>query len=696
MGDIRLLDCTLRDGGYINDWKFGEKAIEETVAKMSRSGVDILELGFLKDEPYKKSRTVFNSMKQISALIRPKNPAVRYAAMIEVVNPLPLDRLEERDEDSVEIIRVIVWKRLLKEGYEYCKGVVGKGYRLCVQPARVDQYSYDEFVEMIELFNTLDPLAVYVVDSFGTQTKETLLPYLRLADEHLKPGVAVGYHGHNNMMQALETAEMFVNTPIERDMIIDASIYGMGRGAGNLNGELFAKYMNEKLGKNYQIEPMLELYDKYLKPVYEKCPWGYSLPYFLTAKHKCNPNYGSYYGQELKIDSADINGTLKTLSDEDKIIFTKDKAETYLKAYLKKKMNLAVIIPTCNRAQIIDDYLFHSAENFRHYGIDIIVYDSSDNDETEAVVQNFRIDGYSNVIYKRYVENLKEDHVLNDIKYKLNYVSYKVISALKEYCKKYDYLWVIRDRHIITINKCYDDLLKYTQEKFDCIIVENASRHDNEKFEKVYHAPKDAVEIFKNYAPWMTTLGSLILSSKIAQTLINNYPVDDTNDAFWLNITPFYYFAENEVKVASYAGAVYQCSQVGNDHPQLNDSFWNKSGGAIRTDAYCWHHDIDKLPSLYDPAKPDVLKFKGYDIHPFFVNTLLSYRASGSLSIKVIRQYKSDLPYVCDTSLKKFYVAALVPKSIAGYLVSHPYSKFYKTVKAFYDLNFGVEEEICK
>lgn len=678
MGDIRLLDCTLRDGGYINDWKFGEKAIEETVAKMSRSGVDILELGFLKDEPYKKSRTVFNSMKQISALIRPKNPAVRYAAMIEVVNPLPLDRLEERDEDSVEIIRVIVWKRLLKEGYEYCKGVVGKGYRLCVQPARVDQYSYDEFVEMIELFNTLDPLAVYVVDSFGTQTKETLLPYLRLADEHLKPGVAVGYHGHNNMMQAFETAEMFVNTPVERDMIIDASIYGMGRGAGNLNGELFAKYMNEKLGKNYQIEPMLELYDKYLKPVYEKCPWGYSLPYFLTAIHKCNPNYGSYYGQELKIDSADIDGTLKTLSDEDKIIFTEKKADAYLKAFQKKKLNLAVIVPTCNRAQAIDNLLFQSARSFRHYGIDIIIYDSSDNDRTEAVVQNFRIDGYKNIIYKRY-EGKFDGFSLDD----------KVISAYQEFAHQYEYLWICRDGLIITIDKIYDDLRRFMEEKYDFIIVDSAFRNEGEETEKVYSCPEDCEAFFREQAVRLVTLGTLILSSRVAMELIEQYPVSEKNDSFWQTVAPFYYCAEKRAKVASVVNYVF----VGNGG---RNAFWDEDNETMSQWVDRWYRAIAGLPSLYDKEKPDVLKIDMVDFHPFFMQSLLRMRGNDQLHFRSINRYKKYIPHVCNASLKKFYIASFVPKSLARRLLGHPEKRSFRVTKVFYDLISGNEEEICK
>lgn len=330
MGSIKLLDCTLRDGGYINDWRFGKAPISDIVSKLEESGVDILELGFIKNEPYQEDRTVFNSMAQIKVLLDDKKPDIQYAAMIEVVNPLPLQCLEPADAAGADIIRVIVWKKLLHEGFLYCKGVVEKGYKLCLQPARVDQYSEQEFINMVELFNRIDPFAVYVVDSWGTQYRKALLNYLYLLDKYLKPGVAIGYHGHNNMMQAFGVAEDFVNMDIKRVGIVDASIYGIGRGAGNLNTEIFAKYMNENHGYSYNITPMIEIYEKYISEIHNACPWGYSIPYYLTALHRCNPNYASYYGIELGLPATEIDGILSRLSEEDRIIYNEEKARKYL------------------------------------------------------------------------------------------------------------------------------------------------------------------------------------------------------------------------------------------------------------------------------------------------------------------------------------------------------------------------------
>ena len=328
MGTLKLLDCTLRDGGYVNDWNFGQPAMEDMVRKLEQTKVEILELGFIKDEPYNEDRTVFNDIGQVKKLIPHKVAGIEYAVMAEVVNPLPLEKLAPADADGPEIIRVIVWKRMLKEGFEYCKGIVEKGYKLCVQPARVSQYSDDEFIEMVELFNRLDPMAVYVVDSWGTMYADALLHYMKLADEHLKPGIAIGYHGHNNMMQAFDVACAFARQETDRDVFIDASVYCIGRGAGNLNLELFAKYLNDTMGRNYDLAPMMQIYDTYLKKIYEDHPWGFSLPYFISAKYNCNPNFAEHYVSK-GLNVSRIEGIIYSMPQDRRIIFSVENAEKY-------------------------------------------------------------------------------------------------------------------------------------------------------------------------------------------------------------------------------------------------------------------------------------------------------------------------------------------------------------------------------
>lgn len=342
MDNINLLDCTLRDGGYINDWKFGKSAIKDISNTMVQTGVEIFEVGFLKDEPYHEDRVVFNSMEQVKRVIAPKQKNVEYAVMCEVVNPIPLEKLAYRDEQSADIIRVIVWKNkivdgtkkdALEDGYQYCKGIVERGYKLCVQPARVDQYTDEEFASMVQKFSKLNPMAIYVVDSWGTQNAEELLHYMHIADNAMPESIALGYHGHNNMMQALSVAQAMLKEGFNRNLMIDASVYGIGRGAGNLNIEIISKYLNEHYGKQYLITPMLELFDKYINDIYQKEKWGFSVPYYLTAKYNCNPAYAREF---VKLPANELEEYLRSMSQEDRVIFNSDKAKRLFFNYKKK------------------------------------------------------------------------------------------------------------------------------------------------------------------------------------------------------------------------------------------------------------------------------------------------------------------------------------------------------------------------
>ena len=154
---IKLLDCTLRDGGYMNNWKFGRNAITDIKTKLVDSNIDIVELGFLKNEPVDPDRTVYSSVEQLVPLIGNKRQNTLYAAMVDVQGRIPIEMVSPCTSDTVDAIRVIIWKRLLKEDFQYCKKIVEKGYRLFVQPARVDQYSDSEFISMLKMFEVLDP-----------------------------------------------------------------------------------------------------------------------------------------------------------------------------------------------------------------------------------------------------------------------------------------------------------------------------------------------------------------------------------------------------------------------------------------------------------------------------------------------------------------------------------------------------------
>lgn len=333
MGKVYLLDCTLRDGGYVNDWRFGKDTIKGFGRKIAKTGIEMFEVGFLKGDSFDEDRAVFPDFESLKSMIQPKDKKMLYVGMLDMSAPLPMERIPRYDGSSVDIIRVIFKKNKIDEAYEYCKAIQELGYQISVNFVGTDMYSDVEFVEGIKKFNELNPYAMAIVDSFGLIKRKHFLRLVYLADNNMAPGVALGYHAHNNLQQAFGNAESLVEMNLKRNLIIDACVFGMGRGAGNLNLELFAEYMNENYDTNYKIEPMLEIMDEYLNDIYQKRFWGYSLPFYLSASTGCHPNYAIYLAEKDTLPVKAFNELLCSIPKEKKGKFSKEDAEHFYREY---------------------------------------------------------------------------------------------------------------------------------------------------------------------------------------------------------------------------------------------------------------------------------------------------------------------------------------------------------------------------
>ncbi len=339
MGKTYLLDCTLRDGGYINDWCFGEDAIKGFVKKIANTNIEMLEVGFIKGKTYYPHKSVFPDTNSFTNVISQKSPSMLYVGMLDMSSPVDKSCIYPRNKASIDGIRVIFKKDKIEEAYDYCSYIKQQGYMLFVNFVGTDQYSDKEFIEGIEKFNVLKPDGVTIVDTFGMIKRKQFLRMVYLADNNLSKEIMLCYHAHNNLQQAFGNAEALVEMNLKRDICIDACIFGMGRGAGNLNLELFAEYMNENYNTNYKIEPMLEIMDEYLMEFYKTKFWGYSLPLYLSATLGCHPNYAIYLAEKDTLNVKAFNDLLQGISPSDKLVFSKEKAEYYYRQYQEKNID---------------------------------------------------------------------------------------------------------------------------------------------------------------------------------------------------------------------------------------------------------------------------------------------------------------------------------------------------------------------
>ena len=333
MGKIRLLDCTLRDGGYVNDWNFGEETIKGFIKKIINTNIEIIELGFMKGESYNKDKSLYPDKEAVKNVIGEKDSRLKYFGMFDVSSPIPIERFGKCDGKSLDGVRVIFKKSKLNEGLEISRQFIELGYMVSVNFVSTDVYSDEEFIAAIKRVNEMKPYAIAVVDTFGSMKNDKFMHFIKLADKYLDKSIALSYHAHNNLQQAYTNATAFAELNLERDIIIDASVFGMGRGAGNLNLELFAEYMNEHFNTNYHIVPMLEIMDEYLQDIYKTKFWGYSLPLYISGTLNVHPNYAIYMAERGTLREKELYEVLKNISFEDSQSYKKEIAEKYYMEY---------------------------------------------------------------------------------------------------------------------------------------------------------------------------------------------------------------------------------------------------------------------------------------------------------------------------------------------------------------------------
>lgn len=331
MSNVKILDCTLRDGGYINNWNFGKNNIKSIIKNLNNANIDIIETGFLRPIEHDENSSVFNTVEQIKELISPKKSGALYTAMIENRNYSSLS-LPKYDGTSIDVIRVTFRKTEWQDAKKTIKDIVSKGYKVCVQPVGSATYDDQSMLNLIRDVNEIKPYAFYIVDTLGMMYRNDMRKFFYLIDTNLSKDICLGYHSHNNLQMAFSNAQEMTRLNNQRTIILDSSCYGMGRGVGNLATELIVDYINNNIEQKYSLIPILNIVDKYLMPIYAEQRWGYDLPYFLSAIVKCHPNYASYLMKKETLGIEKIEKLLSLIPMESRSEYN---AELIEKLYLR-------------------------------------------------------------------------------------------------------------------------------------------------------------------------------------------------------------------------------------------------------------------------------------------------------------------------------------------------------------------------
>lgn len=340
MKDIKVLDCTLRDGGYVVDSIFGNNNIKGIIKNLCKVGIDVIEVGFLKDIEHVSGSSTFRTVEEISEYLPKERTNVTSFVVMVDYGRYSIENLSNYDGKTIDAIRVCFFREDSEKAIEFAKDIIDKGYKVYVQPVDILGYDDNQLLELIKKANAINPYAFSIVDTFGSMYSDDLQRVFSLIDHNLKKDIRVGLHSHNNLQLSFSLAQDFIKMSTEkRKIIIDATLCGMGRGAGNTHTELIVDYLNRKMGFNYDINELLDLIDIYMSEFTKEKNWGYSIPYFIAGIHDSHVHNISYLMEKHKINAKDMKLIIASIEKDKRKRYDYDNLEKTYIDYFNKKVS---------------------------------------------------------------------------------------------------------------------------------------------------------------------------------------------------------------------------------------------------------------------------------------------------------------------------------------------------------------------
>lgn len=329
--DIKLLDCTLRDGAHLNEGNFGKKIIKDTIKDLVEARVDIIEVGFFDNKEHDDDHTYFSSIEEVKRIL-PENKGVsKFSLMADFVN---VDDIEPCD-GTVEFFRLSFKRSRLEWALTSAKKLMEKGYKCYINPVNCNVYTDEQYLDVLHKVNELKPYGFSIVDTFGVMRKPYLSHLYYLAENNLDLDIAIGIHLHENLGLAYSLAQHFLEiaNPM-RKISIDGSLLGMGRVPGNLCIEQIMDHLNLQYGKNYSTEPAYDAIDDFIAPIKQEIPWGYSIPYALSGKYGLHRTYAEFLMEKKRLKTKDIQRILRLIDKDHVELFDKEYIEKLYRQYV--------------------------------------------------------------------------------------------------------------------------------------------------------------------------------------------------------------------------------------------------------------------------------------------------------------------------------------------------------------------------
>ncbi|MDD6056222.1 MAG: aldolase catalytic domain-containing protein [Helicobacter sp.] len=334
---MKLLDCTLRDGAYLVEKTFGDSTIKGIIGHLVEAGIDIIEIGFLENSKHLSGKSVFLNPSEAESYLPSDTKGAEFALMAD------FSRYDFKNltkcSGKIKNIRLCFFKHERFDALELADRIHALGYKLFIQPVDILGYSDKEILELLEIVNKSGVFAFSIVDTFGSMYLDDLRRIFSLINHNLDSKVALGFHSHNNLQLSSALSQEFLHLCVEREGIVDATINGLGRGAGNTATELIALYANTHLRGSYKIEEILDSIDIYLSPIKARVKWGYSIPYYIAGMHSAHTNNIIYLLEKNAISSKDLMHILGKLDSAKKKRYDYENLEALYLEHLGRRVD---------------------------------------------------------------------------------------------------------------------------------------------------------------------------------------------------------------------------------------------------------------------------------------------------------------------------------------------------------------------
>ena len=277
--EIKVLDCTIRDGGLINNHYFTDDFVRSVYQALSRAGIDYMEMGYRSSRKYAPPEDYgawkYCDDEKIREITDGIESNVKLSIMVDA-HRVAEQKFAPVDKSPVDMIRVATYVKDIDKAIALGNRCHDLGYETTVNVMAISTENEFDLVEALDQLAKTPVGTVYVVDSFGHFFCEQIEYMVKLFQKHM-PDKRIGIHCHNNQQLAFSNT---IEGIIHNCNLVDGSLYGIGRGAGNCALELLIGFLKNP---KFSIEPILKVIQDYMIPMREELEWGYMIPYVITG-----------------------------------------------------------------------------------------------------------------------------------------------------------------------------------------------------------------------------------------------------------------------------------------------------------------------------------------------------------------------------------------------------------------------------